>query len=256
MTRTAVDIPENPGAVHSEDTNTRKLDRLVILYEGILTATARVRTGKQAVHDPENFRSRMKQALAEVEAIAARRGYLTSDVKESTFAVVAFLDEVILTASGASAAAWVGKSLGEELFDQRSAGELFFKRLESLHANRDSQVLAEILEVYYHCLLLGFEGKFAGSAHGELVHIMSTLRDRVELILGQDPEFSPDRRLPFEAPPPPASVDPLKRQFRLFALAACLFAVLCYVAFSFELHNQLSTIRRAIEQRISTGGVP
>lgn len=116
-----------------------KLDRLALLYEGILTAIVRVQTGRQQVQDPESFRTRMQQALREIGTSAARKGYSAEDVHEADFAVVAFLDETVLT-SDASAPEWARKSLGEELFDQRSAGEVFFKRLETLRANRDSQV--------------------------------------------------------------------------------------------------------------------
>jgi type VI secretion system protein ImpK len=250
--RSAIDLPENPNAAQGEGTSARKLDRLALLYEGILTATCRVHTGRQKVQDPEDFRGRMKDALTEVASTAARRGYAADDVQESTYAVVAFLDEVILTASGTTD--WVGKSLGEELFNQRDAGEHFFKRLDALRANRDSQNLAEILEVYYLCLLLGYEGKFAGGSRGELLQIMANLRERIERILGRDPEFSPDRMLPDEPPPPQIVADPLNRQLRLFALAAFVFAFLCYVGFFIHLHSQSSAIQQTIEQRITPGG--
>jgi type VI secretion system protein ImpK len=252
--RSAIDLPANPKVAPGEDPSGRKLDRLALLYEGILTAVCRVHTGRQRVQDPEDFRGRMKQALTEVASTAARRGYAADDVQESTFAVVAFLDEVILTASGASTTNWVGKSLGEELFDQRDAGEHFFKRLDALRANRDSQNLAEILEVYYLCLLLGYEGKFAGGSRGELLQIMANLRERIERILGREPEFSPDRMLPDEPPAPQIVADPLSRQLRLFVLAAFVFAFLCYVAFFIHLHSQSSDIEHSVEQRTNSGG--
>ena len=77
---------------------TLKLDRLALLYEGILTAIVRVQTGRQQVEDPESFRTRMKQALREIASTAARKGYSAEDMQEADFAIVAFLDETILTA--------------------------------------------------------------------------------------------------------------------------------------------------------------
>jgi len=233
----------------------RKLDRLALLYEGILTVIGRVQTGRQKVQDPEDFRARMKQALAEVASTAARRGYSAEDVQEGKFAVVAFLDEAVLAAPDSSGGYWVGKNLAEELFDQRNAGEVFFKRLEALRANSDSEQLAEVLEVYYLCLLLGYEGKFAGGSRGELLQLMANLRDRIERILGVDPEFSPDRVLPVEASPVVVtSTDPWGKQLRFFALAAFLFAALCYAGFSFALHSQAANIQTQVEQRINAGG--
>lgn len=254
--RSTVAPPEKPETLEAEGSEVRKLDRLALLYEGILTVIERVHTGRQRIEMPEEFRTRMKQALGEVASTAARRGYSTKDVEESSFAVVAFLDEAVLTAPDTNAAEWVGKHLAEELYDQRSAGEIFFQRLEALRANRDSQDLAEVLEVYYLCLLLGYEGKFAGGSRGELLQIMANLRDRIERILGRDPEFSPDRTLPDEPPPPQIVVDPFNRQIRLLGLGAFLFALFCYVGFSIYLHIQTSSIRHAVDQRITAGGRP
>lgn len=227
-----------------------KLDRLALLYEGILTATVRVQSGRQKVDDPENFRTRMKQALREIASSAARKGYSAEDVQEANFAVVAFLDETVLT-SDANATEWAQKSLGEELFGQRSAGEVFFKRLETLRANRDSQSLAEVLEVYYLCLLLGYEGKFAGGSKAELQLLMSNLRDRMERIFGRATEFSPDGALPATEPVPIAPPsDPLYRQVKLFALAALILAVLSFLGFSLHLGSKSTEVQHAIQQRL------
>lgn len=227
-----------------------KLDRLALLYEGILTATVRVQGGRQQVQDSESFRTRMKQALREIASTAARKGYTAEDVQEANFAVVAFLDESILTADP-SATEWAQKSLGEELFGQRSAGEMFFKRLDTLRANRDSQSLAEVLEVYYLCLLLGYEGKFAGGSKAELQLLMTNLRDRIERIFGPNPEFSPDAALPDEPVAIALPADPLNMQVRMFALAAVVLAVLCFMVFSFHLSSKSSDVQQAIHERLS-----
>ena len=252
--RGTADLTEISDSVAMDNPAARKLDRLALLFEGILTVTARVHTGRQRLQDAEEFRVRMKKALEEVAAIAARRGYARDLVQEGTFAVVAFLDEAILTAPDAGSVNWVGKSLGEELFDQRSAGELFFKRLDALRANRDSQDLAEILEVYYLCLLLGYEGKFAGGSKGELLQLMANLRERIGRIMGRDTVFSPDLELG-EAPMPleVAVADPMNRQLRLFALAALGLALLCFVGLSQHLHSETREIHRLVMERIAPG---
>jgi len=238
-------FPSSPAPVEV----VTKLDRLALLYEGILTATVRVQTGRQQVQDPEDFRTRMKQALREIASTAARKGYSVEDVQEGNFAVVALLDETILT-HDACATEWARKSLGEELFGQRSAGEVFFKRLETLRANRDSQSLAEVLEVYYLCLLLGYEGKFAGGSKAELQLLMTNLRERIERIFGRNPELSPDGALPNEPVAAAPTADPLDRQVKLFALAAFILAVLCFLGFSLNLGSKASDVQHAIQERL------
>lgn len=228
----------------------RKLDRLALLYEGILTAIVRVQSHRQTVDDLEAFRSRMKQALREIQDAAARRGHSAEDVREANFAVVAFLDETILTTQE-NGTQWAGKSLGEELFDQRSAGELFFKRLENLRANRDSEELAEVLEVYYLCLLLGYEGKFAGGSKVELQLLATNLRERIERIFGRNSELSPDGSLPDEVLPlRTTQADPLNRQVLLFAAAALVLAVLCFFGFSVHLSAKSAELEQSIQQHL------
>jgi len=226
-----------------------KLDRLALLYEGILTAAVRVQSGRQRVQDTENFRARMLQALREISSTAARKSYSAEDVQEAHFAVVAFLDETILTHDPCSTE-WARKSLGEELFGQRSAGEVFFKRLETLRANRDSQSLAEVLELYYLCLLLGYEGKFAGGSKAELQLLMTNLRDRIERIFGRTPEFSPDGEFPDEPIAAVAPADPLYRQVKIFAAAALALAILCYVGFSWHLAARSSDVQHTMEEKL------
>jgi type VI secretion system protein ImpK len=234
----------------SQDRVAPKLDRLALLYEGILTAVVRVQTSRQQVQDPESFRLRMKQALKEIASIAPRKGYSAEDVQEADFAVVAFLDETILTTPDGSASQWAGKNLCEELFGQRSAGELFFKRLEALRANRDSLELAEVLEVYYLCLLLGYEGKFSGGSKTELQLLMSNLRERIERVFGRNPEFSPDADLPDEPLPVVPQTDPLNSQTKLFVLGALVLLLLSYIGFFFQLGSTSSDINQAAEVRL------
>ena len=59
-------------------------------------------------------------------------------------------------------------------------------------SNRSSSVrLADVLEVYLLCLLLGFEGRFAPPLRGEAYRIMDRIRHRVETIRGSDYKLSP-----------------------------------------------------------------
>ena len=243
-------IAPKPVVVPNEPTP--KFDRLALLYEGIFTAIVRVHTGRHASRGCRELPQSADTGAAGDRLDRRRAEYSAEDVQERNFAVVAFLDEAILTAPDNNASQWAGKSLGEELFDQRSAGELFFKRLETLRANRDSQELAEVLEVYYLCLLLGYEGKFAGGPKAELQLLMTNLRERIERIFGRNPEFSPDAVLVDEPIAMASPVDPLDRQVKLFAAAAFVFAILCFVVFSMQLGSKSTEIEHAAQERMTS----
>jgi type VI secretion system protein ImpK len=208
----------------------RDTERLALLYEGILTAVVRVQSGRQQLQNSDSFRGKMKDALKDIAQIAARRGYAKEDIQEANFAVVAFLDEAVLSSQDAARTQWARKSMQEELFDQRSAGEYFFKRVDSLRAHADSLQLAEVLEIYYLCLLLGYEGRFAVGSKAELYQLMDNLRERIERILGRTPEFSPDAQIPDQAPRA-APVDPLPRMLKLAAVTAVALAFVCFAVY-------------------------
>jgi type VI secretion system protein ImpK len=233
----------------SKRPSTAGLQRLALLYEGIFTAIVRVQTGRQQAQDPEAFRSRMKQALREITEIASRQGYQQEHVQGACFAVVAFLDEAVLTSADGATTQWARKSLQEEMFGQRSAGEVFFDRLEGLREHPDSPHLAEVFEVYYLCLLLGYEGKYVGGSRAELHSLMRNLSERIERILGRAPGFSPDAALP-DSPTPQTTVDPFARQLMWFTLAAGLFALICFVGFSLHLQSRSAAVKSAIQDRV------
>lgn len=225
----------------------RDAERLALLYEGILTAVVRVQSGRQQLQNSDSFRGKMKDALKDIAQIAARRGYAKEDIQEANFAVVAFLDEAVLSSQDGARTQWARKSMQEELFDQRSAGEYFFKRVDSLRAHADSLQLAEVLEIYYLCLLLGYEGRFAVGSKAELYQLMDNLRERIERILGRNPEFSPDAQIPDQAPRA-APVDPLPRLLKLAAVAAVALAFVCFIGYFISLWVHAGNEVSQIEQ--------
>jgi len=172
-----------------------KSDTLALLYQRILTGIVRIQAGRQALGDLEVFRRRMKAALQEAEKEAMRAGYGPVEIRDAEFAVVAFLDETILSSKEARADEWRKRPLNIELFGQAIAGDVFFEKLQDIEQRRDSPQLADLLEVYLLCLLLGFEGRFAPPLRGEVFRITERLRGRIETIRGIDYKLSPPLEL-------------------------------------------------------------
>ena len=79
------------------------------------------------------------------------------DVK---FALVAFIDETVLSPKNnfPLRSEWERNPLQLVYFEQHLAGMKFFERLEAMM--QDMQSYADVVEVYYLCLILGFKGKF------------------------------------------------------------------------------------------------
>jgi type VI secretion system protein ImpK len=224
-------------------------DNLALLYQGVLTGIVRLQSGRQPLTEVAAFQKRMKEVLADIEREAIKLGYLQEDISNTSYAVVAFLDEAVLNSRDPRAAQWV--SLQAQMYHQAIAGEEFFEQIRTLRARRDAQQLADILEVYYLCLLLGYQGRFALGDKAELRQIMADLHDRIDTIRGRRTRLSPSA-LPAEPTPavePPRPPDTL-RPLRLAALAAGVVLVAAWIVFRVVLSYQAGQLRTALQQML------
>jgi type VI secretion system protein ImpK len=207
---------------------------LAILYEGLLTGIVRLQASRQHISDGETFRKRTKATLNEIEHVAVPAGYDGQDIKDTHFAVVALLDSVVLHSNDAVRSEWERKSFEEEIFGQALAGQMFFEKLEHFLSRRDSEQLANILEVYLLCLLLGFEGRYAGGLRAELETIIERTKRRIDNIRKPTRQISPAGLLPMDHTAPASPAQQADR-FGLIALAAMIFTIVCFLAFKLDL---------------------
>jgi type VI secretion system protein ImpK len=171
-----------------------RADNLSLLYQGIITAAVRVRSGDRPIVDVHSFRKNILDMLTAVEREAYRLKYEKQHVTDSTFAVIAYVDESIFSSDDAQRNQW--SALQAELFGKAMGGEDFFRRLEELCKQPNSLPLADALEVYLLCLLLGYQGRYGRVAPSELRRVENDLQARIDLIRGSDDRFSPDVTLP------------------------------------------------------------
>lgn len=81
-------------------------------------------------------------------------------VEAVKFALVAFVDETVLSPQNdfPLRQEWEQRPLQLEYFREHLAGVKFFERLDDLLKNTETE--ADVVEVYYLCLLLGFKGRY------------------------------------------------------------------------------------------------
>ena len=129
---------------------------LPLLYQGLLTAIVRIQSGRQPIVDADAFQKRMESLLAEIESEAIKLGVRNENVEDANCAVLAFLDETIQRSQDPNRSHWFPMSTRATA--QWATGDAFFDRLNKIHGRPDSPDLADLLEVYCLCLLLGYEG--------------------------------------------------------------------------------------------------
>ncbi len=225
-------------------------ENLALIYQEVLTATTRLRSNRQAVSDAESFRANTREALRLADTEGRRRGYSDEEMQLAKFASVAFLDESILNSRLPVFSDWSRKPLQEELFGVHVAGEIFFRNLEKLLKQNDSAGLADVLEVYYLCLLLGFAGKYSISAGGELRSIREAVGEKIRRIRGESPEFSPAWS-PGEQAGPATRSDPWLRRLMITAMTCFGLMLLLLVVFVVMDNHWVNQIRTEAGQGVS-----
>jgi len=157
-----------------------RADNLALIFQEVLTAIVRLRSNRQELTDAETFRYSMREAIkTAIQEARNQAGYSAEDIKMATLALVGFLDESVLNTQNPIFAEWPRKPLQEELFGIHMAGELFFQNLSQLLGRQDSADLADLLEIHYLCLLLGYSGRYSLGGGGELSQANATAPTKI-----------------------------------------------------------------------------
>jgi type VI secretion system protein ImpK len=215
----------------------------------VFTAIVRLRSRRQEVSNAEMFRGQVLNSIKTAEQAARAAGYTDADIKLAVFAVVAFIDESLLNLRQAVFNDWVRRPLQEEMFGRHVGGEVFFDHLQELLERRDSVEVADVLEVYYLCLLLGYLGRFSISSKGDLHALMQRTSDKIHRIRKSGPDLSPQWALPPEAARQLRS-DPWMRRLIVAAAVSAAVALVLFPVCKMSLGSEVN----AIGQISSPGG--
>jgi len=131
--------------------------RLADIFAPCITLILQLRASRD-FGDADVLRRRIKELFEHAEPEAVRLGHAGEEISSAKFALVAFIDETILSSSWSRKDQWVARPLQLELFDRYDAGEAFFERLAKLLQQPAAH--ADALEVYYLCMTLGFKGRY------------------------------------------------------------------------------------------------
>jgi type VI secretion system protein ImpK len=219
----------------------RRRENLALVFQEILVGSERLRSGRVSISDPAAFRRQVIEALKIAEQQARNQGYSATDIKLAIFAVVAFVDESVLNLRLPIFADWPRRPLQEELFGHHVAGEVFFQNLQDLLGKNDSQDLADLIEVYLLCLLLGFAGRYSLGDRGQLRIITNSALEKIRRIRGSAEPLAPSWELPAEGFRAP-DADPLVKKLGIAAAACFLLAVILFLTYKAILGSGISSL--------------
>jgi type VI secretion system protein ImpK len=97
----------------------------------------------------------------------------SESIADAKYALVALMDETVLSVPGNCRDYWISRPLQLEHFGDNIAGQEFYNKLQSMLVQPENK--KDVLEVYYLCLSLGFEGKYKISNAEERLGVMDDL---------------------------------------------------------------------------------
>ena len=239
-----------PPAVAQKSVDQVRFDdattRLAELYAPVFAVIVQLRSTDQ-YGDSDRLRQRLRDLLREAEQQAEAAGAPFEDIRDASFSVVAFLDEAILSSEWEQKDDWMARPLQLERFERYDAGEFFFDRVRSVMKTAHR---AEVLEMYYLCMTLGFKGKYQIQGQDELRQWI----ERAHAALGRAPGLAAGSLSPRGTPREVVAAS-TRRQlspWMIGAAAACV-AFLVYLGMSLYISYAASGTAETLRALSATG---
>ena len=149
-------------------------------------------------------------------------------LKDAKYAIAAYIDEVVLSSTWPGRLEWMSRPLQLELFGEHTAGEGFFTRLGNLRQGGEDNV--QLLELYYYCLQLGFEGVYKIRGLEHLMALQVDLRSQIDGYRGPiDSQLSPGGL------PGHTLINQVRRQVPYWVIAVVTVATLFFTYLGYSL---------------------
>jgi type VI secretion system protein ImpK len=123
--------------------------------------------------NPISLRKLIIAYIDKFELSCRECGIDSSKYLDAEYAIVALIDETILNIDGECRNYWISQPVQLEIFQNNNAGEYFFIKLHKLSCEPEKN--RDVLEVYFLCMSLGFEGKYRVCNQQERSNILDDL---------------------------------------------------------------------------------
>ncbi len=168
----------------------KRTNPLLECAETIFSLIAVFKKGDRGASLDLDTREKILGGFDTMERMAFERQIGSIVLKDAKYALAAYIDEAVLSSNWPGRTEWMGRPLQLELFGDHLAGEGFFERLT--HLRQGGEANAHLLELFYVCLQLGFEGVYKIRGLEQLMALQVDLRSQIEGYQGvTDPRLSP-----------------------------------------------------------------
>lgn len=170
-------------------------------------------------------------------------GIPEQDMIEVKYALAAFADEVIYHSSWPGRTQWLNNPLQLQFFQENTAGDGFFERLDMLYSQRGRD---HVTQIFFVCLALGFQGKFRLGQQEGLAAVLEGVGNYVALSVGGGDQLAPnaERR--------DGGGGAVRRELPILAMALgfFVFALLVVLILKLVIGSQATDVAEAIRKLV------
>lgn len=136
--------------------------------------------------DPNRLFAHVTQEVLRFEENARARGVRQENILVARYCICTFVDEAALSTPWGAESSWSAQSLLSRFHGETWGGEKFFEVLERM--TREPAGHLDLIELFFACLLLGFQGKYriADRGHAKLIEVQTEVG---RVLRGQKGEF-------------------------------------------------------------------
>jgi type VI secretion system protein ImpK len=195
---------------------------------------------QQTSGDSDALTHRIEEMLDRIEERLRAAGLAQSDVADVVFALVAFLDESVVCSEWEYKTEWRSSPMQFKRFGRDDAGEEFFARLRAVRGER--VVRADVLQIYYLCLVLGFKGRYALLPERELEALRGDVGGQLRRLEGRERSpLAPHGRTGDELAQVVKQIP-----FWVFAVAGAALAFGLYATLTLAIASKLGTVQQLL----------
>jgi len=129
--------------------------------------------------DPEALLDGATAEIRGFETNALAAGYTAEQIRLARYALCSTMDDVVLATPWGGRTVWNSRGLVSTIHRETMSGERFYALLETLSTKPDEH--HDVLQLFYACLSLGFEGKYRVMPRGATE--LNRVRDRLYRLL-------------------------------------------------------------------------
>ena len=191
-----------------------------------------LRQSPEDQHSMSDYRHKIMRAFETLDRMAFEQEIGMTQISHVRYAMAAFVDEMVLVSDRSFRLDWMKQPLQVEFFGEHLAGEGFFNRLSLLRQGGEQYV--DILELYYVCLQLGFEGIYRKRGIEHLMALQVDLKNQIDLY-----RKTPSSELSPSGLPKEGLLSTFRRDIPYWAIAAIagVLVIGIYTGYGVVLHR-------------------